>query len=74
MGDALYANMLLLGYAWQRGLVPVSATALDQAIELNGAAVDANRQAFAWGRRAARLPGQGRRHRRPAGRPAAPRK
>ncbi|MBP5996627.1 MAG: indolepyruvate ferredoxin oxidoreductase family protein [Azonexus sp.] len=53
MGDALYGNMLLLGYAWQLGLVPVSAAALDQAIELNGAAVAANRQAFLWGRRAA---------------------
>jgi len=53
MGDALYANMLLLGYAWQHGLVPVSAGALDRAIELNGSAVDANRQAFLWGRRAA---------------------
>jgi len=48
--------MLLLGYAWQRGLVPVSAAALDKAIELNGAAVEANRQAFAWGRRAALFP------------------
>jgi indolepyruvate ferredoxin oxidoreductase len=56
MGDALYANMLLLGYAWQSGLVPVSAAALDQSIELNGAAVEANRQAFAWGRRAALFP------------------
>ncbi|UCV08251.1 indolepyruvate ferredoxin oxidoreductase family protein [Dechloromonas denitrificans] len=53
MGDALYANMLLLGYAWQKGLVPVSAAALERAIELNGTAVTANRQAFAWGRRAA---------------------
>jgi indolepyruvate ferredoxin oxidoreductase len=53
MGDALYANMLLLGYAWQNGLVPVSAAALHKAIELNGAAVEANRQAFLWGRRAA---------------------
>jgi indolepyruvate ferredoxin oxidoreductase len=53
MGDALYANMLLLGYAWQQGLVPVSAAALEQAIELNGTAVAANRQAFLWGRRAA---------------------
>jgi len=53
MGDALYGNMLLLGYAWQLGLVPVSAHALDQAIALNGAAVAANRQAFLWGRRAA---------------------
>jgi indolepyruvate ferredoxin oxidoreductase len=49
---------MLLGYAWQMGLVPVSATALEQAIELNGAAVDANRQAFAWGRRAAVFPDQ----------------
>jgi len=53
MGDALYANLLLLGYAWQRGLVPVSAASLDKAIELNGTAVEANRQAFLWGRRAA---------------------
>ncbi|MGB4063675.1 MAG: indolepyruvate ferredoxin oxidoreductase family protein [Azonexus sp.] len=56
MGDALYGNMLLLGYAWQLGLVPVSAAALDRAIDLNGAAVDANRQAFEWGRRAATDP------------------
>jgi len=53
MGDALYGNMLLLGYAWQMGLVPVSAAALDQAIVLNGTSVDANRLAFLWGRRAA---------------------
>ena len=53
LGDAIYANLLLLGYAWQLGLVPVSAAALDQAIELNGTAVDINRQAFLWGRRAA---------------------
>ncbi len=53
MGDALYANMLLLGHAWQLGLAPVSAAALDRAIVLNGASVEANRQAFAWGRRAA---------------------
>lgn len=56
MGDALYANMLLLGYAWQHGLVPVSSAALEQAIELNGAAIEANRLAFAWGRRAALYP------------------
>ncbi|QRM18534.1 indolepyruvate ferredoxin oxidoreductase family protein [Dechloromonas sp. TW-R-39-2] len=53
MGDALYANMLLLGHAWQQGLVPVSADALDKAIELNGTTVEANRQAFLWGRRSA---------------------
>ena len=56
MGDALYGNMLLLGHAWQQGLVPVSAAALDRAIELNGTTVEANRQAFLWGRRAATHP------------------
>jgi indolepyruvate ferredoxin oxidoreductase len=53
IGDALYGNLLLLGYAWQNGLVPVSAAALDQAIVLNGTAVETNRLAFEWGRRAA---------------------
>ncbi|MBS1189160.1 MAG: Pyruvate ferredoxin/flavodoxin oxidoreductase [Rhodocyclaceae bacterium] len=56
MGDALYTNMLLLGYAWQKGLVPVSRIALERAIELNGATVQANLAAFAWGRRAAAFP------------------
>ncbi|WP_374326132.1 indolepyruvate ferredoxin oxidoreductase family protein [Azonexus sp.] len=53
LGDTLFAGALLLGYAWQKGLVPVSAASLDRAIELNGTAVAANRQAFQWGRRAA---------------------
>jgi indolepyruvate ferredoxin oxidoreductase len=56
MGDALYANLFLLGYAWQLGLVPVSHAAIDSAIELNGAAVAMNRKAFIWGRRAAHDP------------------
>ncbi|MEF8768560.1 MAG: indolepyruvate ferredoxin oxidoreductase family protein [Candidatus Accumulibacter phosphatis] len=56
MGDALYGNLLLLGVAWQRGLVPLSLAAIDQAIELNAAAVEQNRQAFLWGRRAAHDP------------------
>jgi indolepyruvate ferredoxin oxidoreductase len=43
----------MLGYAYQKGLVPVSAAAIERAIELNGVAVDANRKAFLWGRRAA---------------------
>lgn len=51
MGDAIAANMLLLGAAWQRGLVPISLEALDRAIEMNGAGVAMNRAAFAWGRR-----------------------
>jgi indolepyruvate ferredoxin oxidoreductase len=53
MGDAVAANMLLLGFAFQRGAIPVSSTAILRAIELNGTAVLANQQAFAWGRRLA---------------------
>ncbi|MBN8447702.1 MAG: indolepyruvate ferredoxin oxidoreductase family protein [Candidatus Accumulibacter sp.] len=56
MGDALYGNVLLLGVAWQMGLVPLSLTAIEKAIELNGAAIEQNRQAFLWGRRAAHDP------------------
>jgi indolepyruvate ferredoxin oxidoreductase len=56
LGDAIYANMMMLGFAWQRGLVPVTAEAMLRAIELNGAAIDANKRAFAWGRLAAQEP------------------
>ena len=56
LGDALFANMLLLGYAWQLGLIPVSRAALDRSLELNGTAVAANRRAFDWGRRLAADP------------------
>ena len=56
LGDAIAANLFLLGYAWQLGLVPVSLAALDRAIELNGAAVAMNRAAFRWGRQAAHDP------------------
>jgi indolepyruvate ferredoxin oxidoreductase len=52
-GDSLATNTFLLGYAWQKGHVPVSAEALSRAIELNGVAVAQNQQAFQWGRRAA---------------------
>ena len=52
-GDAIASNMFMLGYAYQKGLVPVSAKAIERAIELNGVAVQMNRSAFAWGRRAA---------------------
>ncbi len=50
LGDAIGANILLLGYAWQRGLVPVSLAALERAIELNGVAVESNKLAFQLGR------------------------
>jgi indolepyruvate ferredoxin oxidoreductase len=53
MGDTIYANLLLLGFAWQKGLVPVGAEALGRAVELNGAAAEANQRAFRWGRLAA---------------------
>ena len=53
MGDAIFGNLFLLGYAWQKGLVPVTHASMLKAIELNGVAVEANRMAFLWGRRAA---------------------
>jgi len=56
MGDTIYANVLLLGAAFQHGLVPVSEPALLRAIELNGVKVDENKRAFAWGRIAAAAP------------------
>jgi len=53
MGDAIAANLFMLGYAWQKGLVPLSLESLMRAVELNGAAVEMNKTAFAWGRLAA---------------------
>ncbi|CAH2604478.1 Indolepyruvate ferredoxin oxidoreductase, alpha and beta subunits [Rhodovastum atsumiense] len=53
VGDAIAANTFLLGFAWQKGLVPVGQEALLHAIALNGAAVAANTAAFIWGRAAA---------------------
>lgn len=58
LGDTIYANVLLLGYAWQSGLVPLSLAALLRAIELNAVAVDNNKAAFTLGRMAAIDPGQ----------------
>jgi indolepyruvate ferredoxin oxidoreductase len=56
MGDAVFANVMMLGFAWQKGLVPVGAAALAQAIELNGVALEANHRAFLIGRVAAARP------------------
>ena len=53
VGDSIYTNPLLLGYAWQKGRVPLSHAALMRAIELNGVQVDNNQAAFEWGRRCA---------------------
>ena len=56
LGDTMAANILMLGFCWQRGLVPVTAAALARAIELNGIAIEQNRTAFALGRLAAANP------------------
>ncbi len=53
LGDSIATNMFMLGYAYQQGLVPIGHAALEQAIELNGAAIAMNTSAFRWGRRAA---------------------
>lgn len=53
IGDSLYTNPLMLGYAWQQGRVPLGYASLMRAIELNGVQVDNNKAAFEWGRRAA---------------------
>jgi indolepyruvate ferredoxin oxidoreductase len=50
LGDSIAANMLMLGYAWQCGRIPLALQALEQAIELNGRAVEANMKAFRAGR------------------------
>jgi indolepyruvate ferredoxin oxidoreductase len=56
MGDAVFANVMMLGFAWQKGLVPVGLESLRQAIELNGVAIEANHRAFLLGRVAAAHP------------------
>jgi indolepyruvate ferredoxin oxidoreductase len=56
MGDSIYTNPMMLGYAWQKGWVPLARESLLRAIELNGVAVESNKAAFEWGRRAAHDP------------------
>ncbi len=53
LGDSIATNLFMLGYAWQKGFVPLSGEAIVGAIELNAVAVEANKAAFLWGRRAA---------------------
>ena len=50
MGHTVYANVFMLGHAWQQGLIPVSEIALLRAIALNGVNVEENQRAFKWGR------------------------
>ncbi len=56
LGDAIYANPMLLGFAWQKGWIPVGHAALMRAIELNAVQVEKNKAAFEWGRHAAHDP------------------
>jgi indolepyruvate ferredoxin oxidoreductase len=53
LGDSIYTNPLLLGYAWQQGRIPLTHASLMRAMELNGVQVDNNKAAFEWGRRCA---------------------
>jgi len=53
MGDSIATNLFMVGYAWQKGYIPLAEASILQAIELNATAVDSNKKAFGWGRRAA---------------------
>ena len=53
MGDSIATNLFMVGYAYQRGLLPLSEAAIVRAIELNAAAAESNKQSFRWGRLAA---------------------
>ena len=53
MGDSIATNMFMLGYAWQRGWIPLAEASILKAIQMNAVAVDFNQKSFVWGRRAA---------------------
>jgi indolepyruvate ferredoxin oxidoreductase len=53
MGDSIATNLFMVGFAFQRGLIPLSEASILRAIELNGAAIESNKQSFKWGRLAA---------------------
>lgn len=61
LGDSIFSNMMVLGGAWQKGLLPLTLEALQEAIRMNGAAVDRNLRAFEIGRWAALYPEDARR-------------
>jgi indolepyruvate ferredoxin oxidoreductase len=49
-GNPIASNMLMVGYAWQKGLIPLSRNSIERAIEINQVAIEMNLQAFNWGR------------------------
>ena len=53
LGDSLFTNPVMLGFAWQKGWIPLQQASIFRAMELNAVAVEANKAAFIWGRRAA---------------------
>ena len=61
LGDSIFSNMMLVGAAWQMGLLPLSEKAILKAIELNGAAAERNQRAFEIGRWAVLNPDQSQR-------------
>ena len=56
MGNSIAGNLFLVGFAWQKGLIPLSSQSILKAVELNGVAVSWNQEAFEWGRRTAAFP------------------
>src|SRR3546814_18109148 len=73
LGDSIATNLFMTGFAWQQGLIPISRQAIEQAIELNGVAIEANKRAFDWGRRAAADPAAVERAVAPVAEPEKPR-
>ena len=67
LGDSIAANLFMVGFAFQKGLIPLAAASILAAIEKNGAAVEMNKGAFLWGRRAAADPAAVERTATPAG-------
>ncbi|MCG8691066.1 MAG: indolepyruvate ferredoxin oxidoreductase family protein, partial [Minwuiales bacterium] len=56
MGDSIATNLFMVGYAFQKGLIPLSLASIERAVELNGVAVEANKRTIAWGRLTAHDP------------------
>ncbi|MGE5739730.1 MAG: DUF6537 domain-containing protein, partial [Betaproteobacteria bacterium] len=73
MGDSIATNLFMVGYAYQRGLLPIGEAAILRAIELNGAAIESNKQSFHWGRLAAIDPAHVAQAAIPAAKPASQR-